>query len=210
MASQQNLLKEQLVDQRLPTNSFFSKEIDYMEVDESAANDLEYGKQRQKITSKSNGNMLTPIDPNQYVSLNEPDVLLRFSEEDQDTNNDDPTDLTLDNCFNMLNNAGLSQHNGSTHKLSMMNGGEIIISSPKATHQRIESVPNYELSFNNSQHFLNHLADRQSQYTKKSNDDSSTGKLQKSKSTNLFGLTVPNILDDTPEESSHLNEPLLS
>ena len=82
MASQQNLLKEQLVDPRLPSNSFFSKEIDPMDVDESATSDLEYGKQRQKIASKSNGNMLIPIDPNQYVTLTEPDLLLQFSEED--------------------------------------------------------------------------------------------------------------------------------
>ena len=110
------------------------------------------------------------------MSLNEPDVQLRFSEEDQDTYNDDPTDLILDNCFNMLNNAGLSQHNGSSHKLSMINGGEIMISSPKATHQRIESVPNYELSFNNSQHFLlnnlcqNEQEDNVSQHSKVSID----------------------------------------
>ena len=117
MSSQQNLLKDQLVDEfnkqkhiRVPTCSFFAKEVGLIDVDESATSDLEYGNQRQKITSKSNGNMLTPIDPNLYVSLTEQEKLMRFSEEDQDTFNDDPTDLMLDNCFNMLNNnsAGLS------------------------------------------------------------------------------------------------------
>ena len=81
--------------------------------------------------------MLTPIDPNLYVSLTEQEKLMRFSEEDQDTFNDDPTDLMLDNCFNMLNNnsAGLSQHQYSSHKLSFING-ELMFSSPKAMHKR--------------------------------------------------------------------------
>ena len=106
MSSQQNLLKEQLVDQRLPTNSFFSKENNHVDADESATSDLEYGDDRQKVTSKSNLNMLVEIDPNKYVSLTEPDVWLQSSEEHQDTYNDDPYDLILDNCFNKLNSGG--------------------------------------------------------------------------------------------------------
>ena len=111
--------------------------------------------------SKSNGNLLVnssgPKPEKQKHSRQQSygfDKIIFSNEEDGES--EDPTDMRLEECFTMLQNSGSKKS-----EITLMqrgNDGQTEERSSQHASAANGGIPFYELSFNNSTHFLNHLA----------------------------------------------------